>query len=56
MEINATELFGEAVLRMQTARETMARVVNQEGKTVGVLSIDQLTNPLLDGPLESLRR
>jgi putative hemolysin len=56
MEINAAELFGEAVLRMQSARETMARVVNPEGRTVGVLSIDQLTNPLLDGPLESLRR
>ena len=56
MLINTSELFGEAVLRMQSARETMARVVNREGRTVGVLSIDQLTNPLLEGPLESLRR
>ena len=55
-EIPDGEVFGEAVLRMQTNRETIARVVRKEGQTIGLLSIDQLTDPLLKGPLGSLRR
>ncbi len=56
MEIKATELFGEAVLQMQSARETLAKVTDEHGNAVGVLSLDQLTNPLLEGTLGSLRR
>ncbi len=51
-----SELFGEALLRMQTNRETLAIVVGEQEKPVGLLSIDQLTDPLLKGPLGSLRR
>lgn len=55
-EIQGSELFGEALMKMQAKRETLARVVGSDGKTIGLLSIDQLTDPLLKGPLVSLRR
>ncbi len=54
--IDGTELFGEALMQMQANRETLARVVGDDGHTIGLLSIDQLTDPLLKGPLDSLRR
>lgn len=56
LEIQENELFGEALMKMQARRETLARVVGIGGKTIGLLSIDQLTDPLLKGPLVSLRR
>ena len=54
--ISGEELFGEALIQMQARRETLARVVGSGGHTIGILSIDQLVNPLLKGPLGSLRR
>ena len=56
MTIRASELFGEALLQMQAKHETIARVIADSGQTVGLLSIDQLTDPLLKGALGSLRR
>ncbi len=56
MEIKGTELFGEALIQMQVNRETLARVTNNNGQTIGLLSLDQLTNSLLKGPLHSLQR
>jgi len=55
-DVKSTELFGESILQMQATRETLMRVVGPNGRTVGVLSVDQLTEPLLNGPLGSLRR
>ena len=55
-KIQGTELVAEALMRMQAGRQTLALVVNRNGKPVGLLSIDQLTNPLLQGKLGSLRR
>lgn len=55
--VYASDLFGETLLRMQTNHETILKVVNKKGGVmVGTLSIDQLTDPLLKGPLLSLRR
>ena len=54
--ISEKEVFGEALLQMQTKHQTIVRVVGQYEKTVGLLSIDQLTDPLLKGTLNSLRR
>jgi hypothetical protein len=55
--VSADDLFGETLLRMQTNHETILKLVdNQNGLMVGTLSIDQLTDPLLKGPLLSLRR
>ena len=54
--IQSTELVGEAILQMQANRETLLLVVDANGKKIGLLSIDQLTNPLLNGPLISLKR
>ena len=51
-----TELFGETLLRMRTNRETIVQVLKADGTSIGVLSIDQLTDPLLKGPLLALRR
>jgi len=54
--IQNTELVGEAILQMQANRETLLLVVDAKGKKLGLLSIDQLTDPLLNGPLVSLKR
>ena len=54
--IQSTELVGEAILQMQANRETLLLVVDANGKKLGLLSIDQLTDPLLNGPLVSLKR
>ena len=54
--IQSTELVGEAILQMQANRETLLLVVDANGKKIGLLSIDQLTNPLLNGPLVSMQR
>ena len=54
--VKSSELFGEVVLQMQSNQQTILRVQNPAGKTVGVLWSDQLTDPLLNGPLGSLRR
>ena len=56
IEVRGSELLGEALMQMQAARETLARVVGSTGQTIGVVTIDQLTDPLLKGPLDSLRR
>ena len=55
-DVNATDLFGEIILQMESTRQTLARVVSDEGKIVGLLFEDQLTDPLLNGPLGSLKR
>lgn len=54
--IAPTELYGETILQMQTNRETLVCVTTSAGRTIGVLSMNQLTDPLLDGPLGSLKR
>ena len=54
--LSGDELFGEALLQMQAKRETLVVVNNAEGQPIGILSMDQLTNPLLKGQLDSLRR
>ncbi|QEG25036.1 CNNM domain-containing protein [Mariniblastus fucicola] len=55
-KIQGTELVAEALMQMQAGRQTLALVVNRSGKPIGLLSIDQLTDPLLQGKLGSLRR
>ena len=55
-DVKSTELFGETILQMQSSRETLTRVIGPTGKVMGLVSIDQLTEPLLNGPLGSLRR
>ncbi len=55
-DVNSSELFGEAILQMQAAHETIFRVVGPNGRSVGLLFSDQLTDPLLNGPLGSLKR
>lgn len=55
-EIRVDEQFGEALFQMQAKRQPLAKVVDELGKTLGTLSIDQLTDPLLKGPLLNLRR
>lgn len=54
--VRGSELFGEVLMQMQARRETIALVVGEDDKPVGLISIDQLTDPLLRGPLGALRR
>jgi CBS domain containing-hemolysin-like protein len=56
MEIRADEPLAEALLRMQSSRETLARVVNVQRHSIGLVSLNQLSDPLLRGPLGSLQR
>lgn len=55
-EVPLTELYGETILQMQSNREVIVKVVSEEGTTLGLLTMDQLTDPLLDGPLGALKR
>ena len=55
-DVAGTSLVGEALLHMHSERLTLARVVNRQGKTIGLLSIDQLINPVMQGQLRSLKR
>ena len=56
IEVLADDLIGSAIMKLQGAREQMARVVDEQGATYGVISMDALVDPLLSGPLLSLRR
>ncbi len=56
VECRAEEPLGEVILRMQSQRESLARVVNQHRQTVGLVSLEQLIEPLLKGPLGALKR
>jgi putative hemolysin len=55
-EIKSTELYGEALIQMQSGSETMMKVVNPLGQTIGLVTLDQLTNPMLQGQLDALQR
>jgi len=55
-KIRSDELVAEALLQMQANRQTLVLVVNRNDKALGLLSIDQLTDPLLQGRMGSLRR
>ena len=48
-EIPQTDTHISALTSMQNARETMARVVDRQGKTVGLLTVRDLTEPLFRG-------
>ena len=54
-EVNANELMGETLLQMQAKKESLVKVVDERGHTIGLLSMDQLTDPVLKGPLLKLR-
>ena len=54
--VSEKELLGEVLLQMQNQHQTILRVVGKYNTTFGLLSIDQLTDPLLKGNLISLRR
>jgi CBS domain containing-hemolysin-like protein len=55
-EIPAGEMHGEAIMHLQASGELMARVVDNEGHTLGVVTLDALTSPLLVGSLSALHR
>lgn len=54
IEIPEKELHGEAIMRLQSSGELMARVVNENGDATGVITLDALTGPLLGGPLSAI--
>ena len=53
--VNANELMGETLLQMQAKHETLVKVVNNRGQTIGLLRMEHLTDPILNGPLLKLR-
>ena len=48
LEIPENEPFGEAIMRMQSERKLLARLVNSNGKTTGITLFSKLTSQLLD--------
>jgi len=49
LSIAQTETYLGALIRMQSADESLARVVDAEGRTVGMLTPDRLRDPLFRG-------
>ena len=49
MQIPHTETYIVALMRMQSQREMLARVVDEAGRTVGILNARRLTEPLFRG-------
>ncbi|HMO12920.1 MAG TPA: CNNM domain-containing protein [Pirellulaceae bacterium] len=56
VEVSTEDKFGEALFKLQNAREPLARVVNLEGESVGLVALAALKEPLLSGPLLGMRR
>jgi CBS domain containing-hemolysin-like protein len=54
--IKSTEPYGEALIQMQSGDDTMMKVVSPQGQTLGLVTLNQLTNALLEGNLDSLKR
>jgi CBS domain containing-hemolysin-like protein len=54
--LKSTEPYGEALIQMQSGDDTMMKVVNPQGHVVGLITLNQLTNGMLEGALDSLRR
>lgn len=52
LSIRAQEHCGEALMRMQSQRAEIAQVVNEKGQPLGVISLDDLTRPLLATPAD----
>ncbi len=53
-DLPARELHGEAIMQLQASGELMARVVDDRQRTLGVVTLDALTSPLLGGSLSAL--
>ncbi|MHC4179639.1 MAG: CBS domain-containing protein, partial [Planctomycetota bacterium] len=49
LEINEETSQVDALMRMQSAKEELARVVNADGETLGIVTADRLREPLFRG-------
>ena len=54
LEISASESYGEAIMQLQSSGESMAKIVDQTGNCLGIITMDALMSPLLGGSLSSL--
>ncbi len=48
LTLKAQEHAGEAIMRMETQRHELAQVVNEKSQPLGIVSINDLTGPLLN--------
>ena len=48
VQLQHDDLHGEAIIQLQASGELMARVVNDKGETMGVVTLDALTQPLFE--------
>ena len=55
VEIRAESSHGEAIMQMQTSGEQIARVIDERGQTLGVVTLDALTAPMLGDVLPALK-
>lgn len=56
LELSSKESIGDAVLKMQSEKASLARVVDDHGRPEGIVSVNHLFEPLLTGGLTNLRR
>lgn len=56
INVRANDSIGATLLRMQEAKEPLARVVDESDEMIGLVSSKQLIEPLLSGELVTLRR
>ncbi len=56
ISISNKATLGDALLRMQSEKASLARIIDEEGKVQGIVSANHLFEPLLTGGLTNLRR
>ncbi len=54
--IGHREPHGDALIRMQSLRQDVVKVVDEAGRMTGIVHLDALIEPLLSGSLVALRR
>jgi putative hemolysin len=53
-EILSTELYGESLIQMHSANDTMLKVVGLQGQLVGLVTLNRLTQRILEGTIDPL--
>lgn len=53
-EIKSTELFGEALIQLHAGHDTMMKIVGQQGQVIGLVTLRQLTERMLESTVETL--
>jgi CBS domain containing-hemolysin-like protein len=53
-EMKSTELFGEALIQMHSGEDTMMKIVGPQGQVVGLVTLQYLTEQMLESRVDTL--